>query len=219
MPRADPDRPACPKDCDGSEHTYCRGHTNVWQDCTQWRIKGGKVCKTHGGSAPQVKAAAAERVRVEKVRKMAATYGAPRDVSPDAFLLELVSISAGAVWWLREIISELDPGALVYGEKQTTHQEGHGPEGPVDITTVVHGAGINVWMEMYLAEREHGRKASSDALRAGVEERQIQLAEQFGERAGQWLRASLEGEELSEDVIRRVVAAGIRNMHVLEGAG
>jgi|SRR5581483_27318 len=33
------------------------------QPCQRWAIKGGNVCPTHGGRAPQVKAAAMDRIR------------------------------------------------------------------------------------------------------------------------------------------------------------
>jgi hypothetical protein len=217
MPRADPDRAKCPTDCDGSDHTYCRGHTNAWQDCTQWRIRGGKVCKTHGGSAKQVKAAAKRRLGEERARTAVATYGLPVEIDPGTALLEEVSRSAGHVRWLRDVVQELDADALVWGEKTTSHQSGQSVEGPVDVTTNVSAAGVNVWLELYLKERDHLRKVCTDALKAGIAERQVQLAEQAGERAGQWLRASLDVLGLSDEDMRRVMAAGVAHLHLLEG--
>lgn len=40
----------------------CSAHNKQTGDpCGNWAIKGGTVCRYHGGSAPQVKAAAARR--------------------------------------------------------------------------------------------------------------------------------------------------------------
>src|SRR5260370_622675 len=69
----------------------CKAKTRSGKRCTQYSIRGGSVCKMHGGSAPQVKQAALERIlaaadpvaaemirlarkaRSESVRRMACT--------------------------------------------------------------------------------------------------------------------------------------------------
>lgn len=40
----------------------CKAHTSKGKPCKAEAIRGGAVCRTHGGSAPQVKAAAALRL-------------------------------------------------------------------------------------------------------------------------------------------------------------
>lgn len=44
-----------------SDKPRCKAKTRRGQ-CQRWPIKGGTVCQTHGGAAPQVKAKAAERL-------------------------------------------------------------------------------------------------------------------------------------------------------------
>jgi hypothetical protein len=66
-------------------------------------------------------------------------------------------------------------------------------------------------------EKTTSHQVCTDALKAGIAERQVQLAEQAGERAGQWLRASLEVLGLSDADMRRVMARGVANLHLLEG--
>jgi hypothetical protein len=40
----------------------CTGHKSNGEICGAWAIKGGSVCRVHGGSAPQVKDAARMRL-------------------------------------------------------------------------------------------------------------------------------------------------------------
>lgn len=180
---------------------------------------GANVCRMHGGAAPRARANAAKRVQERKVLAAVATYGLPVDIDPGTALLEEVSRTAGHVRWLHGIVQELDPSALTWGDKQKSHVEGLGPEGPVDQTTEVQSAGVNIWLELYLKERDHLRKVATDALKAGIAERQVQLAEQAGERAGQWLQACLAPLNLSEGQMRAVMGTATSNLHLLQGAG
>lgn len=40
----------------------CQAHTSSGRPCKAWAIVGGTVCRTHGGSAPQVREAARRRI-------------------------------------------------------------------------------------------------------------------------------------------------------------
>lgn len=44
------------------EAVRCQAHTSSGAPCKKWAIQGGFVCNTHGGSAPQVRAAANRRL-------------------------------------------------------------------------------------------------------------------------------------------------------------
>lgn len=219
MKKRDPNRPICPPGCKGDDHPDCAGHNGRGQDCAKNPIAGARVCPTHGASAPQVKAAAARRVQEQVARTAVVTYGLPVDIDPGSALLEEVSRTAGHVRWLHDVIQDLDPQMLVWGDKQKSHQEGFGPEGAIDVRTEVQASGVNVWLELYRAERDHLRKVCTDALKAGIAERQVQLAEQAGERVGQWLRVSLAVLGLSDVDVRRVLDEGVRHLHLLEGTG
>jgi hypothetical protein len=49
----------------------CTAKTSTGTPCKSWAIQGGRVCRTHGGSAPQVKAKA--RARLEALVNPAIT--------------------------------------------------------------------------------------------------------------------------------------------------
>lgn len=146
-----------------------------------------------GGSSPQAKAAAARRVAEQEARdtmtRAVRTLGLPIDIDPGKALLDEIHWTAGHVAWLREKVQELEANDLVWGRTQTDN--GIGPQGPVD--TVTEKADPNVWYQLYLKEREHLAKVCALALKAGIEERKVKLAESQG--------------LLVADVIRRILGA------------
>ena len=121
--------------------------------------------------------------------KAVRTLGLPIDVDPGKALLDEIHWTAGHVAWLRDKVQELKDDDLVWGRTQT--DTGIGPQGPVD--TVTEKADPNVWYQLYLKEREHLAKVCALALRAGIEERKVKLAESQG--------------LLVADVIRRILGA------------
>lgn len=115
-------------------------------------------CRKHGGNTRNHKVAAQRREAEQAV----ATYGLPRDVDPHDALLEEVHRTAGHVAWLGGLVAELDRGELT------------------QFVPVGEGGGkveASVWVELYQRERDHLRKVAADAIRAGVEERRVRLAE------------------------------------------
>lgn len=133
-----------------------------------------------------------------------------RDIDPAKALLEEISWTYAHVQWLRAKVQELTEGqklvrateeryeftddgdtkfteannesanpnahALVWGQTEYRDKSGGDDAGQ----TVVEQAGINVWYQLYMKEREHLAKVSALALRAGIEERKIKLAEDQG---------------------------------------
>ncbi|MDQ0756090.1 hypothetical protein [Arthrobacter sp. B3I4] len=140
-----------------------------------------------------MKAAAERRVAEaaarETMTKAVRTLGLPIDVDPGKALLDEIHWTAGHVAWLRDKVQELQDDDLVWGRAST--EVGIGPEGPIDKTT--EKADASVWYQLYLKEREHLAKVCSLALRAGIEERKVKLAESQG--------------LLVADAIRRILGA------------
>lgn len=160
----------------------CKGKNREGWPCGKWPIKGGAVCASHGGAAGQVKAAAARReseaAAAAELSKAMATLGQPAgDIDPAKALLDEIAWTHAHVQWLRSKVQSLTSEGLVWGKSQT--DQGIGPQGPVDTKT--EKSGPNVWYQMYLTEREHLVKVTTAALRAGIEERRVKLAEQQGD--------------------------------------
>jgi hypothetical protein len=71
--------------------TRCHATTTAGAPCKRWAIAHGTVCPAHGGSAPQVKAAARKREIVAQAQAVVATYEHEPLESPDLELLAVAS--------------------------------------------------------------------------------------------------------------------------------
>jgi len=141
-------------------------------------------CKQHGGATP------AHRIRAERIRAeqaMAAQYGTPVNVAPSDALLWVVQATAGHCNFLGRQIADL--------EKLT-------------------GNRAHVLLQLYGEERDRLTRASKAALDAGVAERQVRLAEHYGEfiagilvRVFEDLRLNPAQQKRAPDIVQRVLLA------------
>lgn len=174
-PRVTPDPKSCAK-C-GQPHVKCTGHRKAdGAPCGQPRMAGQLVCRKHGGKAPQALAAAARRVEDEVARAAVVTLGLPVDISPSDALLDEVRRTAGHVFWLLAKVQSEDGGAFVPMKSEDSHP-GNGSQ--------------SVWYRTYQSERAHYVNVCAQALKAGVEERRVRLAEAQGEAVAGAIRAIL----------------------------
>lgn len=202
----------------------CAGHKkSTGEACTNHPSKGATVCKYHGGAAPQVRAVADRRITEAAAARELAALGLPVDVSPSEALLEEVRWTAGHVRWIRLKLQDLGVGhehlngthPLVWGETKIVEKEATKHPG----TDTTSEAGVTVWYEMYLKERQHLVAASTAALRAGVEERRVALAEQQGDLVADVIQAILADLHLSasqQALVSTVVPA--RLLELTQGA-
>jgi hypothetical protein len=153
-------------------------------------------CRLHGGASPtHVKAA--QRREAERAVKQ---FGLPRAVEPHEALLEEVHRAAGSVAWLGETVGQLDRNQLVHGITRTVQL----PDGS---RTVEARAAINLWVKLYQEERDRLVRVAKAAIDAGVEERQVRLAEAQAQQLAQVIRAILMdlGHDLADENVRKVV--------------
>lgn len=190
------------------------------------RMHGGASPQAKAAAARRVAEAEAT---VAMGRAMVTLGVKDRDVDPAKALLEEISWTYAHVQWLRVKVQELgevtkltrgtddkttwtkdgdeyftegsdesgNPGAhaLVWGQTEYRDKTGGDDAGQ----TVVEQAGINIWYQLYLKEREHLARVSSLALKAGIEERKIKLAESQGELVAAVLQRILAALNLSPE--------------------
>ncbi|MET3949696.1 hypothetical protein [Arthrobacter sp. UYEF36] len=155
----------------------CRGKSKQsGERCKKAAIIGGTVCRIHGGGSPAVKAAAQRNAELEAARGQLAALGEPESVDPAQALLRLISWKYGEVQWLREQVRSQPADSLTWGRAQT--DVGVGPEGPID--KVTEKAGPSAWWTLLRAAEDQLADYSTKALKAGIAERQVRLAEGQG---------------------------------------
>ncbi|WP_218579043.1 hypothetical protein [Phytohabitans houttuyneae] len=195
------DPTACPT-C-GSPHDLakCSGHAkSTGRQCVAWPIKGGTVCIKHGGKAPQVRAAANERLGERRAQAAVATFGLPRQIDPRDALLEEVYRTAGAVDWLGEKVRELDPADAVWGRTEEVDKT----SGEFPGTDTKFAAAPNIWVELWQKERKHLLDVCKAAIAAGIEERKVRLAEQQGALLAGVIKGILGDLDLSPEQQQKV---------------
>lgn len=158
------------------------------------------MCVTHGGAAPRVREAAARRVAEEKAAAKMRLFAAPVDIDPAQALLELVQWTAGEVrYWRAEVaqIAEDTPHALTWGQTKTEEGVGIGEDGGY-MSKTVEEAVPPVAYRMLESAQDRLAKYAAAALRAGVEERRVRLAEDQGAAVAGVIRRILERLDLLE---------------------
>lgn len=171
----------------------CKAKTRRGEQCGSHAIQGGTVCRMHGGGSPRVKAAASRNKDMTAARQQLAALGQPEAVDPAAALLELISWKYGEVKWLRAQVQEIPDESLTWGRAET--EVGLGKDGPIDKTT--EKANPSVWWTLLREAEDQLADYSTRALKAGIAERQIRMAEQQGLLVHRVLMAILERVDLS----------------------
>lgn len=182
--------------------------------CGSSPVPGGVRCGRHGGNSPKAKTAAEARIAEQELNHAIGTLGIIDkypDIDPAQALLQEIRISHAHVQWLRERVAEVEPNELVWGITKT--EVGIGAQGPVDMT--VQEAGFSTWYRIYLTEREHFAKLTTMALKAGIEQRRIELEEQKAELVVVALKqifAQLNLSKIQADMLPTIVPNALRQL-------
>lgn len=187
----------------------CAGTKTNGEPCPKYAMNGSTVCDSHGGKAPQVRAKAAERLTEARAMGLVETYGRKVETTATEALLDEVQWTAGHVAWLRDRVREIEEGEQTAGDGETSGRGGGGEHPLVWGTTrrktggedwgETQEAAPNVWLRLYQTERTHLVKVCSEAIKAGIEERRVRLAEQQGALVAQVIRAILADLDLSAE--------------------
>jgi len=165
-------------------------------------VPGLEVCRFHGANTANARAAGQRRLAEAEATRQVATLGLPVDISPTEALLQEVQWTAGHVHWLRSKVQELDQQVthilepedddgerelfsrhpnharhgLIWGTSKVTDKRSSDTTGIDTIET----ATPSVWYVLYAKERQHLVAVCAAALKAGVEQRRVALAESQG---------------------------------------
>lgn len=173
--------------------------------CGAWAIPGGTVCKWHGGNTPNAKKAAAQRLQEDQARADAARFAARTDIHPADALLELVQYQAGIVDYWRGRVEDVNDADLEWG---VTREKTGGDDAGTTSEAAPHIA------YRLLTEAQDKLAAyAAAALKAGVDERRVRLAEQQGALVAQVIRGVLAALNLTpeqEALVPRVVPEQLR---------
>ena len=166
---------------DDTGRPLCGAKKRDGQPCGASPKRGATRCARHGGKSPRAEAAAQKRVTDEKAARTLRSLGydpTAENIDPSEALLRLVSDKAREVAWLRHMVdtvqaTEDNATPLVWGK--VAHEDGVGPMGPINKDD--YKADLNVWVRwLHQAEDQLARYATA-ALRAGVEQRQVEIRE------------------------------------------
>ena len=169
---------------------YCGAKTRNGGTCRNTPLPGTNRCRMHGGASPQAQAKAQERIAVAKAEAEVARLGARRDIHPADALLELVHWTAGEVdYWRQRVVqlADQDPDALTWGKTSETEKQATEFRG----TDTTHEAAPNVAYRMLTDASNRLAAYASAALKAGVEERRVRLAEKQGALVADVIRGIL----------------------------
>lgn len=191
-------------------HPSCTGHANRQErrglPCLNPPLKGATVCRHHGGKAPQVQAAAKRRRDEAAANRELDRLGATRrDIHPAEALIELVQFTAGEVDFWRRKVADLEEDQLTWG--LTRSKTGGDDRGDT------YEAGVPVAYKMLEASSNRLAAYAAAALKAGVDERRVRLAESQGQLVAQAIRQVLDQLHLTSEqleLVPTVVPAALR---------
>ena len=163
--------------------------------CQHSPMNGQRVCYSHGGAAPQSRKHGAEQVQKAAAAKLVATLGEPvPGVDPGEIVAERIAARLGHVRWLHARVATLEPEALSWGltkrktavARETSDEEGIERRqfaGTDEGDT--HEARPNIWYAMYCEASEKLERLCIEAIKVGLDERRVRIAEQ---QADVWVR-------------------------------
>lgn len=164
--------------------------------CNRAPINGTKRCRLHGGATPVAIAKNERRKDQEAAIREAARLVSARDIDPATALLETVQYTAGEVAYWRTKVNELaDDQVAGMGVTKTETRVEKGQ--PTDLTTTE--ATTHIYVTQLRDATDRLAKYSALALRAGLEERRVRLAEQQGQLVAQAVRRILEDLQLTPE--------------------
>lgn len=171
--------------------------------CKRPALAGATVCSKHGGSAPQVKAAAARRVEQAKASAATARLGLRVEGDPIAHMLDVIAYQAGMVAYWRSVVEAIDDDSLTWGATKVN-------DGPTGTT---EEAKPHIAYSLLDEAQSKLVRYCAEAMKAGIAERQVRLAEQQGSLMSALQRAVL--SRMLDVVLALLAERGITSADLL----
>jgi hypothetical protein len=201
-------------------HPSCTGHVRAAKiaeqpghrvrvagmPCAAPPMLGTTTCKMHGVNG-RTKTKAAQNVALAKAAAKVELFGARRDIEPGAALLELVQWTAGEVDFWRQEVRDLEREDLTWGV--TRVKEGGDDRGTTE------EAKPAIAYAMLTSASDRLARYCVEALKAGVAERQVRLAEDQGIAVANVLRVVLAA--MLTTVIDTLRGLGVSDTTIVEG--
>jgi hypothetical protein len=168
------------------------------------RKKNGELCRKFAGEGTDhfgvgrckyhlgnTKTHAVNAVKQEAARRGVA-FGQPIEVQPTEALLSVLHLSAGHLAWVRDELAVTD--------ERTSFE-------------------AQVLLRLWNEERDRVARIAKTALDAGVQERQVALAERYGATLAECLRRIFEDPELDLTAGQRERLPAVVRRHLLTASG
>lgn len=212
-----------PHERDGQQ--TCKAHRRDGKACIQWPMRGGVVCRLHGGSAPATKRKAAERhvmsFKEGKIRQLLSECDIPQQHPLDG-LLEVVRHSGAMMRMLAGLVGELAVHPSESEEEWTMGEDGnlvirnqgslYGPDHKGDATPSILVQLYDRWSDRYA-------RACKLALDANIDERIVRNAEATSEVLFGAVTRAISSVALDETQMHQLRTALAQELRQISGMG
>lgn len=212
-----------PYDCATCGQTHprgCQAHKKAARGggpCLATPVPGGTVCKWHGGNSPSAKAAASKRLATLAAAEQVARLGLRVDIHPADALIDLVHWTAGEVaYWRAQVVAIEAEG----GRRSLTWGVTKEKTGGDDFGTTEEAKPHIAYVMLRDASDRLAQYAAA-ALKAGVDERRVRLAEQQGALVAEVIKGILAALNLTAEqqlLVPTVVPQQLRLLTADKGA-
>jgi hypothetical protein len=180
--------------------------------CQSSPFTGMPTCQRHGINRAHREIAArreSERKAAEAMRR----FGGPIDTTPSEALLDTVKWTAGYVGWLREKVAGLDE-TVPAGETED-ERRARDEKALTQRSTQTGKQEASAWVDLLGTWHDKLVKVCEAAIRAGIEERRVRIAEQQGALVADVIRKILGDLELTPEQASKAGEAVPRHLRLL----
>jgi hypothetical protein len=184
----------------------CTAKKSNGEPCTRMAITGGTVCPMHGGSTPQVRAKAAERIAeatiLEQWHRLSRPAAELPQVNPVGALLAEIAWTSAFVEFLRQKLADLGQEDLFWGRVKVTRKDASMTPG-VDVE---EAAEVNVILRLLGTERDRLTRQIETAIKLDLDRRVVESHERMGQVIIGIIEATLSVMDITEQ--QRAIARG-----------